>query len=386
MGYTNSGTGVGEPLDAYRYISYWHRHWKWIASSCGIAVVLAGAITLLLPSQYTATARIVIEPPAGTDLRSAMAVSPIYLESLKTYEQFAASDSLFSKAVDGFGLHQRPFESMKKRVLKVGIVRNTRILEIAATLPDPNKAHALALYLAESTVALNRSISSEGDHDLIAGIEAQQRETQAHLQQAEAAWARLLATEPVEQLQAAAENAADLRAKLENDIVSAELEMADSAERHKQTNGPEAAEAGKQAENARARAEELKRQVQALDKQSVERERMLATRMADRDRADAERKAALTALQAIEGRLREARGDAGYRGERLKIIDPGIVPERPSSPNLSLNLVAALLLGLVLPVAYLTLRMNSEGRPHKDEYGEFVWRTDDKKRSSTPLA
>ena len=48
-------------------------------------------------------------------------------------------------------------------------------------------------------------------------------------------------------------------------------------------------------------------------------------------------------------RLREARGDAGYRGERLRIIDPGIVPERPSSPNLPLNLVAALLLGLVLP-------------------------------------
>ena len=48
--------------------------------------------------QYTATARIVIDPPAGTDLRAAMAVSPIYLESLRTYEQFASSDSLFQKA------------------------------------------------------------------------------------------------------------------------------------------------------------------------------------------------------------------------------------------------------------------------------------------------
>jgi uncharacterized protein involved in exopolysaccharide biosynthesis len=34
------------------------------------------------------------------------------------------------------------------------------------------------------------------------------------------------------------------------------------------------------------------------------------------------------------------------------------VPERPSSPNLSLNLAAALLLGLVLPVLYLTLEMS----------------------------
>ena len=56
------------------------------------------------------------------------------------------------------------------------------------------------------------------------------------------------------------------------------------------------------------------------------------------------------------------RGDAGYRGERLQIIDPGIVPERPSSPNLPLNLAAALLLGLVLPVLYFTLEMSYQER------------------------
>ena len=47
-----------------------------------------------------------------------------------------------------------------------------------------------------------------------------------------------------------------------------------------------------------------------------------------------------------------------FRGERLRIIDPGIVPERPSSPNIPLNVLAALFLGLVLPVIYLTLQMS----------------------------
>jgi uncharacterized protein involved in exopolysaccharide biosynthesis len=64
------------------------------------------------------------------------------------------------------------------------------------------------------------------------------------------------------------------------------------------------------------------------------------------------------ALAAIDTRLREAQGDAGYRGERLKVIDPGIVPERPSSPNLPLNLAAALLLGVVFSILYFTLEMN----------------------------
>ncbi len=80
--------------------------------------------------------------------------------------------------------------------------------------------------------------------------------------------------------------------------------------------------------------------------------------MAHRDRIEAERKAAQSALTSVENRLREARGDAGYRGERLKIVDPGIVPERPSSPNLPLNVAVALLLGLIFPVVYLTLQWN----------------------------
>src|SRR5215468_6558549 len=95
---------MSEPFDAFRYIGYLRARLSWIASSVGVAGLLAIIVSLILPKQYTATARLVIEPPAGTDLRAAMAVSPIYLESLKTYEHFASSDSLFQKAVDHFGL------------------------------------------------------------------------------------------------------------------------------------------------------------------------------------------------------------------------------------------------------------------------------------------
>src|SRR5947209_3631300 len=174
---------MNEPLDAFRYAGYMRARWRRIAGSCGIAAALALIISLLMPRQYTATARIVIEPPAGTDLRAAMAVSPIYLESLKTYEHFATSDSLFQKAIGQFGLRSLlgtgPIESLKRRVLKVETVRNTRILEIAATLPDPRRAQALVRFLAESTVNLNRSMVTESDQDLLQGMEQQEREMRA---------------------------------------------------------------------------------------------------------------------------------------------------------------------------------------------------------------
>jgi uncharacterized protein involved in exopolysaccharide biosynthesis len=369
-----------DSFDAFRYIGYMRSRWRWIAASCGIALVLALAVTMAMPRLYTATARIVIEPPAGSDLRSAMAVSPIYLESLKTYEGFAESDSLFRKAVDQFGLRSgtRPVESLKRSVLKVGIVRNTRILEIAATLPDPSKAQALARFLAESSVDLNPSLVSEGDQDLIHGIGQQEKEARGRLQEIETAWAKVLSTEPTRELQSTMENSAELRSTIEQQIQSAELEIADAAEREKQGSAAgDVAEIRKQAGNARARMEEMRKQAAALDRQAAEREKTLALRLAHRDQLDADRKEAQASLTAVEARLREARGDAGYRGERLRIIDPGIVPERPSSPNLPLNLAAALLLGLVLPIVYFTLELNYLEQRANARRGVYVKARDD---------
>ncbi len=357
---------MAETFDPFRYISYLRSHWRLIAGSCAVALALAIAASVSATKQYTAVARVVIEPPAGTDLRSAMAVSPIYLESLKTYELFAESDSLFNKALDGFQLRQTlgsgAVESLKRRVLKVEIVRNTRVLEISATLPDPHKAQMLAAFLAASTVDMNRSLVAEGDQELVRGIERQERETRDLLQTIDVAWARLLRAEPTTDLEASLASSARLRAEIEQQSLSAELEIADAQNRLQQASPGEQAEIRKQQANARARLEEIKRQLSVLDQQSAEKEKLIAERMAHRDKLDADRKAATAALSQIEARLREVRGESGYRGERLKVIDPGIVPERPSSPNVPLNLMAALLASLVLSLLYLTLSLSFQER------------------------
>ncbi len=351
---------MSEPFDAYRYIGYLRSRWHWIAASAALAMGLAATISLVMTPQYTATARLVIEPPAGADVRAATAVSPIYLESLKTYEHFADSDSLFQKAVERFGLKARPIESLKRRVLQVQLVHNTRIMEISATLPDAGKAQALARFLAEETVAINRASVSESDQDLLRGIEQQAAELRASLRETDASWAKAISTEPLAGLQSAMEQAADLRSKIEEQVQMVELDIADLTERTK--TGPDPAEYRKQESNARARLVELRQQLQGLDRQEAERERLLATRQAHRDQLDAERKAGQTALAGVETRLRDTRSETGFRGERLKVIDPGIVPERPSSPNLPLNVVVALLAGLVLPVLYLSLEMSFQQR------------------------
>jgi uncharacterized protein involved in exopolysaccharide biosynthesis len=350
---------MAETLDPFRYIGYLRERWKFIAASCAIAVALALAVSLAMTRQYTATARIVIEPPAGTDLRASVAVSPIYLESLRTYEQFASGDSLFQKAMEKFGLRSGPIESQKRRVLKVGLVRNTRILEISATLPDPAKSQALAQYIAQATIDMNRALAIDGDQDLVRGLVEQQQELRRRLDGIDAELAQLLAKEPVEALQAESANAAKLRSALDQQLSDVQLEIADAAEREKSSPASETAEIRRQGTNAKARLEQLRGQRQTLDREAAEREKLLSVRLAHRERIEAERKAAQGQLVASENQLREARGGSAFRGERLKLIDPGIVPERPSSPNIPLNVAAAFLAGLVLPILWLTLRFGA---------------------------
>jgi len=339
---------MAESVNTYRYLNFLASRWRFIAASCAIAAALALAVTLTRPKLYTATCRIVIEPPAGTDIRSALGVSPIYLESLKTYEHFASSDSLFLRALDLFQLRQRfpnrPIESLKAAILKVGMVRDTKILEINVTLPDPKAAQALALYLGEETVKLSRSVDEEGDRELNQAIEKQEAEAQARLDRSEAAWTRTIAQQPVEMLQQEFESGGELKSSLERQLLRAEADAAEGR--------------ADEASGARARADTLRKQLAQVERDLAAQEELLARRLAERDRVDGERAASREAYTAVETRLRQARADRGYRSERLKIIDPGIVPERPSAPNIPLRLAAALLLGLVVPVIYLTLELS----------------------------
>ncbi len=263
------------------YLDYLRRRAPFLAVTCGTALLLSLGISLLLPNRYTATARVLIDPPVGTDQR--MAISPIYIESLQTYQIIASSDYLFLRALDHFQLHRsKPIDQLKRSILKVKIPKNTRILEIATTLPDAKTSQALSLYLAQQAVKLNRAAVGETENDLIANAEKASEEARTRMVNAERAWVEV--------------------------------------------------------ENI------------PVDRTAIRSMRV--------DVAQAQRESARDAFEAAQRRLQEIRSSIGYRGERLTIIDPGVVPERPSSPNILLNVLSAVLIGLVSGPFYLALDFN----------------------------
>jgi uncharacterized protein involved in exopolysaccharide biosynthesis len=338
-------------FDPLAYVSYLRQRWRFIASVCLIAVVLAFGTSLMLPKRFTAKASLLIEPPGGSDPRVATAVSPVYLESLKSYEYFAASDTLFRKALDRFQLRgavASSIESLKRRVLKVSKLRDTRVLEISVTLPDPRQAQSVVRFLADETLKLNEELLRAGDGELAAAASAEQAAAKRELDKLQAAWTDLAAREPSEMMEAEIKALVDLRSKVREQLIESRVEVAGDEQRATDNPGWKAAVAA-----SRARFTSLQNQVEGIDRELRQKNARTAKASANRQSLGSELKTAQAAFDAASARLREIRTVSGSRGERLRIIDPGIVPERPSFPNVPLNLLIAFVAALVLSLLYL---------------------------------
>lgn len=344
-----TGDYPAESFQAYEYLDYVQRRWKFVLAVCAAAGALALIVSLLLPKEYTAMASIAIDPPAGNDPRAAITVSPVYLESLRAYEMFASSDTLFQRAVDKFHLRDespsKTMEALKRGVLKVAKIKDTKILQISATLSDPRQAQAMAQFLAGETVALSRSANFADEQDLRDGARARLAEAQKSLEQEQAAWREFTVREPNESMQADLEALAGSREKLQQDLTEARTELA------------EISNDGSAAPVARMRA-----RMQSLEKQDADlaaRIQKTSTALADREargeQLEQKLRSAQVAFDSAAGRQRELEASAGLRGERLSVVDPGVVPERPSFPNVGLNVLLAMAVALIVSITYLAL-------------------------------
>jgi uncharacterized protein involved in exopolysaccharide biosynthesis len=345
-------------IDGFQYVDYLVKRWRVAAVACGMALVLATGISLLLPKRYTSTVRVVIEPPAGADVRSLVAVSPVYMESLKSFLEIASSDQLFFDAAQRFGLTNTSLETLKRSVIKIEIPRDTNILEINSSDHDPVKAHELVDYFAGKLVALNDQVNIEGDEKLVASAEEQLAAARARLDEATSAWGAVVSNAGVESLRGDIGELQRLRGELKALAANTNLEIAQEGERLKTEDAGDSERTRQELRTNQTGARELDNQIRAMDGQIAAKQALLDKRAAEQDKAEAERKEAQTVYEAMDKRLGEVRAAAGSRGERLRIIDSGVVPDRPSSPNVTLNIVAALLAAAVLSLLYLTLEFN----------------------------
>ncbi len=359
---------AAESIQIIDFFEYARQRWEAAALICGFALAAALALSLLLPKKYTATASMIIEPPAASDPRISTAVTPVYLESLKTYEQFASSDSLFARACEKFHLLPGPdapaIESFKRRVLRVNKPKDTKILQIAVTLGDPRQAQRLVQFLAEETANLNRSVDRASESEMLAQARDRAARAARELTQAQSALASASAVQESlleAQLVPLAKLESDVRGQLvEVNGLIAEYEARESALSSLAVSAAELPVLRQELAAARAKAASLTASHESIARELTAKSAALAQARARRETAQARVRTAQTAYDAASKRVMEVEEFAGARAEQLRIIDPGIVPQRPSFPNLPLNCAAALLIGVVISTAYTAVRFGLE--------------------------
>ena len=357
----------GRDIRPDEVLVYLGTRWRFLAIACGAAIVLSFAASLLMTKQYTATVSIAIDPPAGNDARASGAISPIYLESLRAFESYAGSDSLFAQAVEKFHLRTEgtdAVESLKRRILKVNKIKDSKILQIRATLPNPGQAREVAQFIARETLNLSHTTAQGADRQLLPGAEQQLTESRGRYTDALKAFTELSAKLPLEALQGEIESMQEASSRMLRDAMETQADVEEYAAREKSMSADPAAtdelRAVHQEVAARkARAALLRRQVTELQALMLTKNAELSRNGAERRHLETELTIAQTSLTAAAARVAEIRAATGSRGEILNIIDPGILPQRPSSPNMLLNVLASFSIALVTSWVYLTLSFAS---------------------------
>jgi capsular polysaccharide biosynthesis protein len=351
--------------EGLEFASYLWRNRALVAIACASAVAVAGVVSLLLPARYTATASILIEPPGGNDPRSATAVSTVYLESLKTYERMASSDTLFEHALDELHIRQRypgvSTETLKRRILEVSKPTSTTILDISATVSDAKSAQALAQYIAERTVALHESLGRQTDEELSKEPRQIFEAARARREAAEKAKDQFIRATPVEALDREVLVTGELKLDVGKELARARAELANYLG---QQQAPQPSEAGERQSGwtqfeitaTRTKIQDLENQDRELQQALTAKGSLLEDLRRKRDALDAELKSARADEDAENTKLSDVISSSAARGVRLKILDPGILPRRPSFPNPPLNLAVAFVLSLFASIGYVAIR------------------------------
>jgi capsule polysaccharide export protein KpsE/RkpR len=235
--------------------------------------------------------------------------------------------------------------------LKVTKPRDTKLLEISATHPDARTAQAVAQYIAEQTVEMSRAEDFAGDNVMLTVAQHQVEIARTRLSDLQKAAAELASREPVVGLQSDIDADIELLAGLRQRLVDAQ---ASAAENRTQLAGNEEF-TREQYEAATARAALLGQRVDELRREIDNKSAVLAARSARKDALAEDLKVAQAGYETASNALRTLEVGAGTHGEVLRIVDPGVIPGVPGSPNVFLNFIVALLIAAVGSFAFISI-------------------------------
>ena len=366
----------------------------------------AGVFSLLQSKIFEATTYLLVSESKLADLTSRNAAY-VYYDLLRSYEMFINNDYLIQKTVEHFQLQQPPYELTpdrfkRRRILQVELPKNTRLLQVSVEFPEPQLAADIANYFASNAVAFNEEMNTRDAQRTRESLKQQLDQALQAMEKSRQTLLEFSKTSGLEELRESVWNLLEEKSQAESQLAQLNTDLSRVSARRRGL-GEELQKQAPKIELKRSIAENpivkeslsagnpeksavpptalvkeesvnpvyqqvqsllvetdvellgLKAAAQAVERAAEDRRRKLAVLLREKalkestqDRLTQEQKLASDSYETLSKQYQGAWMNVSARSTDLKVIAPAVVPERPVSPRLSLNVVIASALGLVL--------------------------------------
>ncbi len=371
--------------------------------ACSLA---AGVFSLLQSKIFEATTYLLVSESKLADLTSRNAAY-VYYDLLRSYETFINNDYLIQKTVEHFQLQQPPYELTpdrfkRRRILQVELPKNTRLLQVSVEFPEPQLAADIANYFASNAVAFNEEMNTRDAQRTRESLKQQLDQALQGMEKSRQMLLEFSKTSGLEELRESVWNLLEEKSQAETQLTQLNTDLSRVSARRRGL-GEELQKQAPKIELKRSVAEDpilkeslsagnleksavpptalvkeesvnpvyqqvqsllvetdvellgLKAAAQTVEKAAEARRQKLAVLLREKalkestqDRLTQEYKLASDSYETLSKQYQDAWMNVSARSTDLKVIAPAVVPERPVSPRLWLNIVIASALGLVL--------------------------------------
>jgi len=345
---------------------------------CSVAAALgAGILSFWQPKLYRATTHLLLAESKLADLES-KATNFVYYELLRSYETLINNDYLVSRTIQKLELQRAPYaltvdSFRRRRVLKVELSKNTRLLEVIVEFPNAQLAAEICNYFVQQAVVFNEELNSRDAEKARLFVKEQLDRARQSMEVARNRLLEFSQTSTIEGLRESVRSMLAEKSENETELASLHLEwtrnaakkesLATSSER---ASDPDSAvqfrivEMQSEAAGIKASMEAL-RKVLETNKHTLARlEKEKALKESTQQQLLDEYDLARESYATLSKKYQDASINVGARSTDLKMIAPAVVPERPFKPRIFLNIILAGGFGLLLSVGLSLLLRNLE--------------------------
>ena len=317
-----------------------------------VVMIVTGVVSFLLPKTYKATTTLLItESKMGIDGVLSNYFNPRFYY---TFEGLVKNKDLALQAMKKFNLNKPPYDLKMETFLDqihVGLVRNTRLINLSVEFRDPELAARMANFIAENAVTMNNEINEQDRRKATEFMENQVQSIAKSMEQNEKALREYKQTARIKELETDVETLLYTKADLKLRRLDARVKKAELLSTH--TEGGEETAAVKELD---ALISSLDKMLGEVEQELESKQKLLAERELRIESLLTLFDADQTSYRRINNRLGENPTRVSEKFQEIRIIDPAVPPYYAEWPRKKLLVIIAGALAFLVSCGYALLR------------------------------